>query len=150
MEDVGIGNLGDWGEAQGAKIERELESLSNKIAALDREIEELGEEKKRMKRSLEEENDPEVDAGFPRLVKKGMTRVSNKQEELRKKREELVTTREKLEGQELRLKAVMGHERFQELVELKKKRDAAAEEVTRLEAEMNKLMERMIRETSEK
>jgi len=111
-----------------------------------KKIEELEEEKRQMNASYEREKDPELDPEFPRLVEKGITRVKNKQEEFRKQREELVTGMKELVIQEWQLKAVMEHEKYPEWVDLKRRRDKAAEEVARLEAEMSKLIECMILE----
>lgn len=142
-----MSEFGDWGEAQKARIAREQDALSNKIEALDKQIEKFEDEKTQMKASYEREKDPELHPEFERLVEKGLTRITNKQDELKKRRGELVTMLKKLENEERQLKSVLEHERYPELVELKKKRDMAAEEVARLEDEMKQLMERMILET---
>ncbi|MBE0516902.1 MAG: hypothetical protein IBX41_05865 [Methanophagales archaeon] len=147
MRSVGIGNSKDWGEEQKVKIEREQETLNKKIEAFNRRIEELEDEKEQMKASYEREKDPELDPEFQRMVERAITRVANKQGELKKRREELIIKKNELENEERQLKVMMEHEKYPEWLELKRKRDKAVEEVERLEAEMKRLMESVIFDT---
>ena len=144
MGSVGSGSSKDWGEEQKVRIEREREALNEKIEALNRKIEELRDKKEQMQASFERETDPEIDPEFPRMVERAIMGVVNKQEELKKRREELITMMNELEHEERQLKAVMDHEKYPEWVELMKRRDEAVEEVKRLEAEMKRLWERIV------
>jgi ribosome-binding ATPase YchF (GTP1/OBG family) len=147
---VGSSNIEEWGVEKKARFKKERETLNRKMDALNKRIEELEEQKKQMKTTLEEEKDPELDPGFPRMVEKGIIRVTNKQEELSKRREELTTRMKELDYEEQQLRALLGHEKYHDWLELKKKRDEAAEEVARLEAEMTQLMERIMVDTQER
>ena len=144
MGSGGIGNSRDWGEEQKVRIERERKALNEKIKALNREIEELEDKKAQMQASFEREKDPEIDPEFPRMVERAIRGVVNKQEELKKRKEELLIMMNELENEERQLKTMMDHEKYPELVELMKRRDEAIEEVKRLEAEMKRLWERII------
>jgi hypothetical protein len=55
-----------------------------------------------------------------------------------------------LDAEEQQLNALLGHERYPEWLELRKRRDEAVEVVARLEAEMKRLMESIIVDTSMK
>ena len=144
MGSVGISNSKDWGEEQKVRIERERKALNEKIKALNREIEELEDKKAQMQASFEREKDPEIDPEFPRMVERAIRGVVNKQEELKKRKEELIIMMNELENEERQLKTMMDHEKYPELVELMKRRDEAIEEVKRLEAEMKRLWERIV------
>jgi len=144
MGSVGISNSKDWGEEQKVRIERERKALNEKINALNREIEELEDKKAQMQASFEREKDPEIDPEFPRMVERAIRGVVNKQEELKKRKEELIIMMNELENEERQLKTMMDHEKYPELVELMKRRDEAIEEVKRLEAEMKRLWERIV------
>jgi hypothetical protein len=147
MERVGVGNSRDWAEEQQVRIEREQEALNKKIDALNRRISELEHEEEQMKASYERDKDPELHPEFQRLVERGIMRVTNKREELKMRRSELMTKKNELESEARLVKAVMGHGKYPEWVELKKRRDEAAEEVQKLEAEMKRLMEDITLET---
>jgi len=144
---VESGNLEEWGETKKARFEKERETLNRRMDALNKQIEEFEEKKKQMKTSLEEEKDPELNPEFPRMVEKGIIRITNKQEELSKRREELTKRMKELDNEEQQLNALLGHEKYHDWLELKKKRDEAAEEMARLEAEMTQLIERIIIDT---
>jgi len=144
---VESGNLEEWGETKKARFEKERETLNRRMDALNKQIEEFEEKKKQMKTSLEEEKDPELNPEFPRMVEKGIIRITNKQEELSKRREELTKRMKELDNEEQQLNALLGHEKYHYWLELKKKRDEAAEEMARLEAEMTQLIERIIIDT---
>ncbi|MHC1610083.1 MAG: hypothetical protein ACXQTW_00515 [Candidatus Methanospirareceae archaeon] len=138
----------EWGEAERARLRREREALKRRMERLNKEIEEYEEKKEEMKASLEEEKDPELDPEFPRMVERGIMRIINKQVELSKSREELIKRMKELDAEEQQLNALLGHERYPEWLELKKKRDEAAEEVARLEAKMKQLMDSIIIDTA--
>ncbi|HUV80320.1 MAG TPA: hypothetical protein VMW40_05800 [Candidatus Bathyarchaeia archaeon] len=150
VESGNIEDIEEWGKKKKARFEKERETLNRRMDALNKSIDEFEEKKKQMKTSLEEEKDLELDPGFPRMVEKGIIRITNKQEELSKRREELTTRMKELDYEELQLKALLGHEKYHDWLELKKKRDEAAEAVARLEAEMTQLMERIIVDTQER
>lgn len=133
-----------WAEEQQLKLEREQEAVNKQIEALDRRIEELEHEQEEMKASYERNKDPELHPEFERLVERGIMRVMNKREELKMRRAELILKKTELESEARLLKAVIGHQKYPEWVELKRKRDEAAEEVCRLEAEMKRLWERIV------
>jgi len=147
---VGSSNIEEWGEAKKARFKKERETLNRRMDTLNKQIEEFEEKKKQMKASLEEEKDPELDPEFPRMVEKGIIRITNKQEELSKRREELIKRMKELNYEEKQLNALLGHEKYHYWLELKKKRDEAAEEVARLEAEMTQLMDSIIIDTERK
>jgi hypothetical protein len=150
MRRVGIGNSKDWGEEQKVRFVREQEELTKRIEAFNRRIEELEDEKEQMKASYERDKDPELDQEFLRMVERAITRAANKQEELKKRREELIIKKNELENEERQLMVMMEHEKYPEWIELKRKRDKAIEEVERLEAEMKRLMESIIFNTRSK
>ena len=144
---VESGNIEEWGETKKARFEKERVTLNSKMEALNKQIAEFEEKKEQMKISLEEEKDPELNPEFPRMVEKGIIRITNKQDELNKRRGELINRMRELDNEEQQLNALLGHEKYHEWLELKKKRDEAAEEVARLEAEMMQLMNRIIIDT---
>lgn len=147
---IGSSNIEEWGEARKARFKKERETLNKRMNALNKQIEEFEEKKKQMKTTLEEEQDPELNPEFPRMVEKEIIRITNKQEELSKRREELIKRMEELNYEEKQLNALLGHEKYHDWLELKKKRDEAAEEVARLEAEMTQLMDSIIIDTERK
>ncbi|RZN38816.1 MAG: hypothetical protein EFT35_04235 [Methanophagales archaeon ANME-1-THS] len=147
MERMGVGNSRDWAEEQEVRIEREQEALNKKIDALNRRISELEHEQEQMKAAYERDKDPELHPEFQRLVERGIMRVTNKQEELKMRRAELMIKKTELESEARLVRAVMGHEKYPTWVKLKKRRDEAAEEVQRLEAEMKRLMETIMLDT---
>ena len=125
------------------RIKEEREKLTKRLEGLSTEWDKFEMQKKQMKVSLEEGKDPELDPNFPRMIERGLMRVAGKQYVLKKRREELIKRLKELELMEKQMKAVLEHEKYPELLELKKKRDEAAEEVARLDNEMKQLMERM-------
>jgi len=118
--------------------------------AFNRMMDEFETDKKQLKTSLEQEKDPELDVDFPRMVERGIRRITNKQGELIKRRNELAKRMKELDAEEQQLNALLGHERYPEWLELRRKRDEAVEVVARLEAEMKRLMESIIIDTARK
>jgi uncharacterized protein (DUF3084 family) len=150
MSSVRSGNAEEWSEAQKARFKSERETLNKRMNAFNRMMDEFETDKKQLKASLEQEKDPELDMDFPRMVERGIRRITNKQGELIKRREELTKRMKELDAEEQQLNALLGHERYPEWLELRKRRDEAVEVVARLEAEMKRLMESIIVDTSMK
>ncbi len=147
MRCVECEDSGTFDETHLARIQHEKETITKRIAALTKQWEALEEQKRQMAASLERNKDLELDAEFPRMIKRGTARVTGKQEVLKKKQEELTRQLKVLERNEQQAKALLGHEKYPEMLELKKKRDEALAEVKRLEAEMTRLMERIVLDT---
>jgi transcriptional regulator of heat shock response len=149
MESMRVGNSRDWAEKQQLRIEREQGELNKKIEALNRRISELENEQEQMKASYERDKDPDLHPEFQRLVERGIMRVTNKREELKMRRAELMIKKNELESEARLVRALMEHEKYPEWVELKKRRDEAAEEVQRIEAEMKRLMDNILGEETQ-
>lgn len=147
---VESGNAKEWSEAQKARFKSERETLIKRMNAFNRMMDEFETDKKRLKTSLEEEQDPELNPEFPRMVEKRIIRITNKQGELSKRRNELTKRMKELDAEEQQLNALLGHERYPEWLDLKRKRDEAVEVVAGLEAEMKRLMESIIIDTARK
>jgi len=150
MSSIGSGNTAEWGEEQKARLKRERDTLDKRMETLNKTWEEFEADKKQLRTVREEEGDLEYDVRFPRLVGRAITRIGNKQEELDKRRNELMKKMKKLDGEERGLKALLEHEKYPKWLDLKKKRDAANEEVARLDAEMKLLMESIMNDTEPK
>jgi hypothetical protein len=67
-------------------------------------------------------------------------KLENEREELDKKMTALEKNLAALVIEEKQLKALMGHEKYPEWLELKKKRDRALKEAERLDAEMKRVI----------
>jgi alkylhydroperoxidase/carboxymuconolactone decarboxylase family protein YurZ len=147
---VESGNAEEWSEAQKERFKSERETLNKRMDAFNRMMDEFETDKKRLKTSLEEEQDPELNPEFPRMVEKRIIRITNKQGELSKRRNELTKRMKELDVEEQQLNALLGHERYPEWLDLKRKRDEAVEVVAGLEAEMKRLMESIIIDTARK
>ncbi len=147
---VESGNAEEWSEAQKARFKSERETLIKRMDAFNRMMDEFETDKKQLKVSLEQEKDPELDVDFPRMVEKGIVRITNKQGELSKRRNELTKRMKELDAEEQQLNALLGHEKYPEWLELRRKRDEAVEVAARLEAEMKRLMESIIIDTARK
>jgi hypothetical protein len=129
-----------WIDEQKAKHKNEREEFDKKMVALETNIEALVIEEQQLKAAMEREQDAEEDAKFQRLEERAIARLKNKQAELKKRLGELKKEQRTLTQKEKQFKALIGHEKYPEWLELKKKRDYAIVEVKRLEAEMKKLI----------
>ena len=130
----------DWIDEQKAKHKNEREELDKKMVALETNVGALVIEEQQLKAAMEREQDAEEDAKFQRLEERAIARLKNKQAELKKRLGELKKEQRALTQKEKQFKALIGHEKYPEWLELKKKRDYAIVEVKRLEAEMKKLI----------
>ncbi|KAF5430921.1 hypothetical protein C5S39_06810 [Candidatus Methanophagaceae archaeon] len=130
----------DWSEEQKAKLKNEREELDKKMAELERHVDALVLEEKQLNANMEREEDAEEDAKFQRLEERAITKLRNKQAELKKRLDELKKEQRALTQQEKQLNALIEHEKYPAWLELKKKRDNAIKEVERLESEMKKLI----------
>ena len=139
-----------WNEEHKARFKIEREKLKTRMEELSRSWETFEEEKRQLNKSLEEEQDLEIDPNFPRLIERALMKVASKQDVLRRRLEELIKRLNELEAEERQLHALLTHEKYPEWVELKKRRDMAAEEVERLEAEMKQLMDCILCDTGVK
>lgn len=148
MRCVGCDDSYYWSEEQRARIGSEREKLKERMVELEKQWEAFEDEKRRLRESQERNNDPELDPEFPRMVERAITKVVSKQEVLKSRLEELTRRLITLDAEERQLNALLAHEKYPQLVDLKNKRDKALEEVTKLEAEMKRLMESMLLETS--
>ena len=137
-----------WNEEHKARFRTERAKLKERMEELSRSWETFEEEKRQLNKSLEEEKDLELDPNFPRMVERALLKVAGKQDVLRRRLEELIKRLNTLENEERQLHALLTHEKYPEWVALKKKRDSAAEEVARLEAEMKQLMDCILCDTS--
>ena len=130
----------DWSEEQKAKLKNEREELDKKMAELERHVDALVLEEKQLNANMEREEDAEEDAKFQRLEERAITKLRNKQAELKKRLDELKKEQRALTQQEKQLNALIEHEKYPEWLELKKKRDNAIKDVERLESEMKKVI----------
>lgn len=144
MNGVGSDDPYYWNEAHKALFRTEREKLKKRMEELSRSWETFEEEKRQLNKSLEEEQDLELDPDFPHMVERALMKIVSKQDVLRRRLEELIKRLNDLENEEQQLHALLTHEKYPEWVELKKRKDKAAEEVTRLEAAMKQLMETMM------
>jgi DNA repair exonuclease SbcCD ATPase subunit len=150
MRCVGCDDPYYWNEAHKALFRTEREKLKKRMEELSRSWETFEEEKRQLNKSLEEERDLELDPDFPHMVERALMKIVSKQDVLRRRLEELIKRLNALENEEKQLHALLTHEKYAEWVELKKRRDKAAEEVERLDAEMKQLMETIMHDASAK
>ena len=150
MRCVGCDDPYYWNEEHKARFRTEREKLKERMEELSRSWETFEEEKRQLNKSLEDETDLELDPNFPRMVERALMKVVSKQDVLRRRLEELIKRLNTLESEEQQLHALLTHEKYPEGVALKKKRDEAAEEVARIEAEMKQLMDSMMHNTGVK
>lgn len=148
MRCVGCDDTYYWSEEQKARIGSEREKLKMRMVELKKQWDAFEDEKRQLRESRERNNDPELDPGFPRMVERAIMKVLSKQDVLKSRLEELTRRLITLDAEERQLNALLAHEKYPELVELKNKRDKALEEVAKLEAEMKRLMDCMMLETS--
>ena len=141
MRCVGCDDSYYWSEEQKAKIGSEREKLKKRMVDLKEQWDAFEDEKRQLRESGERNNDPELDPGFPRMVERAIMKVVSKQDVLKSRLEELTKRLITLDAEERQLNALLAHEKYPELVELKNKRDKALEEVTKFEAEMKRLMD---------
>ncbi len=130
----------DFESEQKAKHKNEREELDKKMLELEKNLEAIVIEEKQLNADVEREQDAEEDCKFQRLEERALTRLRNKQAELKKRLGELKKEQRALEQKESQFKALIEHEKYPEWLELKKKRDKAIKEVERLEAEMKRLI----------
>jgi DNA repair exonuclease SbcCD ATPase subunit len=137
-----------WSEEQKARISSEREKLKKRMAELKKQWDAFEDNKRQLRESREQNNDPELDPDFPRMVERGLAKIAGKQDVLKSRLEELTKRLQVLDAEERQLNALLSHEKYPEWVDLKERRDKAVEEVARLDAEMKRLLESMTLETS--
>jgi len=146
MSSPGSGETEEWAEERKAQFLRERSTILARLNTIQREWDAHEEKKTEMKCTCERERDPEIDPDYDLMITRGLARLTGKQELLSKRGEELTRQLKELDRQEAQLTALMTQPSYQDWLDLKRQRDRAMREVTRLEAEMKQLMERIILE----
>ena len=146
MEPEGREHFEAWSAQQLARIKNEREKLTKRLETVTYHWEAYEEEKRQMKISLEEHQDPELQPELPRMVERGIMKVTGKQDVLKTRMGDITKRLKELDTEEEQLQALLAHEKFPEWLELKQKRDKAAGEVAQLEAAMKQLMETIMRD----
>ena len=137
-----------WSEERKARISSEREKLKKRMAELKKQWDAFEDKKRELQESREQNKDLELDPGFPRMIERATMKVVSKQDVLKRRLGELTKRLIDLDTEERQLNALLAHEKYPEWVEMKNKRDKALEEAAKLEAEMKRLMESIMLETS--
>ncbi len=146
MSSPGSGEPEKWAEERLAQFQLERSTILARLQTIQREWNALEEKKAEMRCTCERERDPEVDPDYDLMITRGLARLTGKQELLSKRGEELNRQLNELDRQEAQLTALIIQPGYQDWLDLKRQRDRAMREVTRLEVEMKQLMERIILE----